>query len=641
MAFNLEQAVAASLIVEINADDRQLDTVLQRSNEKVKRYAGQRIESIKLTADDKPLTDTTARAHRTLESAARQTVTLKISGDASGVVTAEKLAEQSLRSLGAQRRAAFANEEKQRRDEAVFIRQNTAAEIAALKRLDAERRTSVAAENRQHRDEAVFIRQTTAAINEQARARANAARDAALFATRTSGQGRRELINTASNAALVGGGAILGGVGMAAKSAGDFQSSMVQIANNTTMTDAELTKMKATVIALGKESGASFDDLAKGLTHFMNLGFPAADSIKMLDAAMKSAVATGASVEDTSNVLAKAMKEFALPTSEAAHAMNVLHLAAAQGNGTLSQFSAAVGPAYSMSANLGVSLVDVSAGLVALTRHGYDFSEAATQMHGELAHIINPSNAAKKELEALGKTSGRDLVGDFTLAGLKAKGLGGIMADLQKATRNNEGEILKLIPAFRGGTGALVQAGNGAEDYRKVLLQLNGAMSGKLDPTTHGYNRTLGTLEQQTARANNAFLALYVQASPKLLPFLTTLTKDVTRAADGFSRLSRPVQDGTLNLVAYGGASLLAVGAIGKTYLGLKSLLDILPRVGTTAQATAAVQVAAAEEAATAATASSATTAIAWGTAGAGAIAIVAATALVVGLGYEWLKLDQ
>jgi len=51
MPFNLEQAVAATLVVELESDDRPLDAGLRRAGEKVDKFAGRRVGAVKLDAD--------------------------------------------------------------------------------------------------------------------------------------------------------------------------------------------------------------------------------------------------------------------------------------------------------------------------------------------------------------------------------------------------------------------------------------------------------------------------------------------------------------------------------------------------------------------------------------------------------------
>jgi TP901 family phage tail tape measure protein len=377
---------------------------------------------------------------------------------------------------------------------------------------------------------------------------------------------------------------------IAVKLASDFDSSMTKIQNNTTMTNAEAQKMRETVLKLGKESGAAFDDLGEGFMHIMNFGFTAAQATTILDSAMKSAVATGAKTADTANVLAAALKEFSIPAQNAGKAMNVMHLAAAMGNMTLQQFNHAAGPAFAMAGNLGVKLTDVSAAFAALTRHGFNATQAATQLRGVMTNIVHPSKQAQDAIAALSRISGIDLVRDFSAAGLHAKGLHGIMLDLNRATQGHVDIIMKrLIPAQRGGIGAMVLAGNGAKDYDTILKQLELTMAGKIDPTTQGFNRTMQTLGQQIEVVKRQIEAEFIPVGEKLIPIFTQLVADVrplidllVRLLDAFTRLPKPVQEavfafGAMRIGALLLGRVLGFGGLTGTVVQLLGKIGLIP----------------------------------------------------------------
>ncbi len=275
-----------------------------------------------------------------------------------------------------------------------------------------------------------------------------------------------------SSMTLAGAG-VAAGFGLAVKAASDFDATINRVANNTTMKAGEIDVMRTTILRMSKESGASLDDLADGWMHVSNFGYTAAENMVILREAMKSAVATGGKVGATADILAKAMHEFGMKTTDAGKAMNVMHLAAAEGNMTLEQFDSVAGPAFSAAAALGAGFTETAAAISALTRHGYDAAEAVTQVKDVFSHLIQGSGKTREELARLSAETGINLTQDFTAAGLKARSLYGVFLDLAMATKGHADEVYKLIPAMRGGQGAMVLASTGAEDYKKILLDLN------------------------------------------------------------------------------------------------------------------------------------------------------------------------
>lgn len=356
--------------------------------------------------------------------------------------------------------------------------------------------------------------------------------------------------------------AIEGALGLAVKAGMDFDASLTEIGNNTTMTVRDLETMRSAVSEIGADTGANMKQAAEGFAHAENFAFSAAESMQIMNEATKAAVSTGSDAGKTTEILAKSLHEFGMQASQASAAMNVLHLAAAEGNMTLQQFDEAAGPAFAQAANLGVSLNDTAAAMAALTRHGLNASEAATQVKDILIHMINPSKGAREELERLSKATGVDLVSDFSQAGLASRGFAGVLDDLSKATNGNGQEIYKLIQAQRGGLGAMILAGTGAKDLHDILSDLAKAYSGELTPVEDAFARQQETLAAQVAKAKNELLLMSEGIEKALLPALIPLIDDVKQAAQWFENLPESMKKGTLEVLALSGAVLLVGGSL-------------------------------------------------------------------------------
>lgn len=317
----------------------------------------------------------------------------------------------------------------------------------------------------------------------------------------------------------IGAVALAGVVAGSIKAASQFQGMTQSIANNTTMGQGGLERMRKTILALGNDSNVPLDQLGQGYMRATNLGYGARDATDILTSAMKSAASTGSSTADTTNTLASVMHEFNLQGGAAAKTMDILHLASAQGNTTLEQFTTGGNKAIAMAANLGVPLDQVTAALSAMTRHG-NIANASTTIVGMLSKIVNPAQSAQKELAKLTLSSGVDLLGDFTPAGLKAKGLTGILADLKAATGGNTQEIFRIIPALRGGQAAMILTGNGAKDYTGILSSLNG-VTAKSGITAKAYAATQQTAQYAFGALGNKVHILAIQLGTQLLPYAT------------------------------------------------------------------------------------------------------------------------
>lgn len=412
-----------------------------------------------------------------------------------------------------------------------------------------------------------------------AKAVADANKAAAQAAEQASAKAKQSL-NTISNTMIGIGGATMAALGEAVKAGSEFEAKMVSVANNTTMTAHDIQTMRDAVSSLGRETGADLSQLAEGFAHIENMAFDASDSTLILEHATRAAVATETNAADTAEILAKTLHEFGLGADFAGRAMNTLHLAAALGNMTLQQFDRAAGPVFAWASNLGVSLVDAAAGMSALTRHGLDASEAATQLKDVIAHIVNPAKGAREELERLSKQTGIDLVHDFSIAGLNAKGLGGVLDDVKRATAAHREEVFKLVPALRGALGAYILTGTGVKDLKEITDQLTAAYKGEADPVTEGYARTQATLTAEVNRAKNALALMNSDIANTLLPTMKGMVGGVKDAADWFHNLSPAARNAALGVGAVTASVVLLTGTALKAITVIAELRTALLTLG-------------------------------------------------------------
>ncbi len=344
----------------------------------------------------------------------------------------------------------------------------------------------------------------------------------------------------------------------------DFQSQLVEIQNNTTMTAADVETMRQGILALSSSSGAGLDQLGNSFQRIQNVTGNVETAIDILKQGTESAISTGGDLVDTNLLLATVMHEYGADVSAAtsalqrhadvsataAHYMGILHLAAAESRTTLSDFVETGGQAIAWAANLQVPIEDVAAAFATLTLHGFDAAESATQLRNDFIHIMNPAKAARDELAALSKQSGVDLVGDFSATGLASKHLEGVMGDLQQAFHNlgfsqaqATEETTRLNPNLRGTAGAFILTGTGAKDYARILRDLTNEQ--KVNTTTQqAYERTQQTFANQVAVVTQQFNQLkMVVGQPilqvlqtdliKLTDWLKTHQDDVRRWAEG------------------------------------------------------------------------------------------------------------
>jgi hypothetical protein len=413
---------------------------------------------------------------------------------------------------------------------------------------------------------------------------------------------------------LTAGLALVAGLGKSVEAAAKFQEMLSNIQGNTGMTNAEVAKMRDTVISMATESGVPMEDLATGFMHIMNEGYSASQATTVLRAAMEAAVTTGANAGDVANSLALIMHDFGANANQAGDYMAKMLSIAQHGNITLqdlaTNFSILAGVAH----GAGIGLNDVGAAYSNVTQVTGDAAEAQTQVKELLVGMIAPTSATRKEISALAGstgglgtasagasdkikllkdqiivasehakklgdnhkytaaqvavandkvttmtdslnkleskstgtakgiksvgTAGIDLSYDFSAAGLKAKGFGAVMDDVQKATHGNIAELKALFPNVRAFEGALTLLADKGKAYREELKRIQDATGETLKKQ---YTDRLQEVGQQWKIMQQNIQNLEITIGTGLLPIVTELFKGLQRLGDFIKQQFQPV----------------------------------------------------------------------------------------------------
>jgi len=486
------------------------------------------------------------------------------------------------------------------------------------------RREATADENRQQRDESYVIRsqQQTGRAEERAGER--------------QGGARARLTGEAGTGLMVGGGVILAGLAVATEQFSRFDAKMVEVRNNTQMTDAEFDAMKAHILQTGQATGASMEQMAEAFMRAKNHAFDLKDSLSIVDAATKSALATGSDIGETANVLSQTMHIFRLNGDQAAEAMNTLHMASLQGNTTMSELVQNFGLAEAVTSKYGLTLADTSAVFATMTENGLNAAEAGTQIRDVMQHLVAPGKAAREEIARLSKTFpefGADIEALKNGTGSLTK----TMIDLSAATGGQAREINKIIPAQRGAFGAMALSGKAADDLKRNYDQLVLTMAGKLDPTTDGFLRQQKTLSAQTARLNIDVQAVENTIGKALTPTVRDAADALGSMARGFNALSPETQRAIVLGTALVGILALVGGGALSAATKIASLMADLRTAGI---AFGGVE-AAATAAGTAETGMAAEGVTAFAAGGPWGLAIAAAALLIGGIALAWDKAQK
>ncbi len=351
------------------------------------------------------------------------------------------------------------------------------------------------------------------------------------------------------------------------KTGADLNQTLLQIRNNTTMTDAEFANMTQETKKLGVETGAAMGQIAMGARHIKDYGFTGRDAMDQLTVATKAAVATNTDAGDTAQLLSRVMKIFQIDTSKAAGAMNTLWYASANSNLMMNQLVGTGSRTFAMAGPLGVKFEEAAAAMSVFAGNGLNASQAATQLLNDMNKLHKPTKQVSDYLDYLASKSGPDLRNDFTLTGIKTRQISGIFQDVAEKARAMGVPVAELVthlfPNLRGETGALIgTTATGLAGMKTRLSDIADMMEGRVDPLTARYAQTQGQLGISIARLNNAWTVMASSISEKLLPAILPLVGFVQDLVVGIGNLPDAVKTSGLALAGIAAVALTVGGRI-------------------------------------------------------------------------------
>lgn len=386
-------------------------------------------------------------------------------------------------------------------------------------------------------------------------------------------------INTISNAFLAGGTVIAAGLGAAAKASLDFNKELANVDSIAKLTGEQMKKLHDDVLSLAADPQIRQGpvDLAKALYDINSSGFSGDAALKILK---QSAYGASAGMSDTATsakALTAVLNSQIGGVTDAKQAMDVLFKIVDRGVITFPELSNGIGAVLANARVAGVSIQEVGAYIAVATKQGQSGADALNDLNNILSKILNPGNDNVKFWKQLGI--------EYGTSAIKAKGLGGVIADIVEKTNGNADALRKLFPDLQAFRGVAVAGTNGAKGFRTELEQMGHA--------TDGVGSSQAALERQN-KSGAAQLEILkkeleiaaVEAGDSLAPAIESVTKAVRNAVKWWRDLGDEAKQSHVKAAVWVGGGLLIAGSIGKIIVVAAELKGAFVALGITANAT-------------------------------------------------------
>ena len=195
--------------------------------------------------------------------------------------------------------------------------------------------------------------------------------------------------------------------------------------------------------------------------------------LKTLAVANRAAVAGLVDIDTAARAIVSSVNAYSKSGLTAQQASDALFVAVREGQTTFGELADFLGNATSIAANAGVTFEELAGALAFVTKSGISTDVATTGLRQVFAAVISPTKEAADEALRLGI--------QFNAAAIRAKGLAGFLAEVQKQSGGSEESLAKLFGNIRALAPILNIVNGNTKDFNRILNETKTATGATSD----------------------------------------------------------------------------------------------------------------------------------------------------------------
>jgi len=215
---------------------------------------------------------------------------------------------------------------------------------------------------------------------------------------------------------------------------------------------------------VAKRSGglASTTQLMAAAYDVASAGFSnASDNSKILEASLKGAIGGMSDVATVSDAATSVLNSYGLSADKAGKLIDGFIQTQNDGKIIVGQYAGQIGRLAPIASAAGVGIDELNAAIATTTASGVPVESTFAGLRQGIASILKPSSEAQKLAEALGI--------EFNAAGLKAKGFGGLIDEVNRKTGGSTTAMTTLFGSVEAVGAILPIASGNMETFNKNL----------------------------------------------------------------------------------------------------------------------------------------------------------------------------
>jgi len=307
--------------------------------------------------------------------------------------------------------------------------------------------------------------------------------------------------------------------------AGRFESQMREVATLSEEMTKNIGQFSKSVLDLSSKSGQGLDVLTKALYDATSAGVAAGDAMEFLEVSTRLAIGGATTTATAVDGLTTIINAFSLETSQALDVADAFFTAMKFGKTTVAELAANVGPLAPTAKAAGLQFDEMLGGLSALTKAGFNTTDAVTALQGALVGLNSFTPEAIEQMESMHLA--------WRVTGKEGETFIDIINNVTKAGGGTLEGVKALIPNIRGVKGVLGLANEEGKAYNEVM-KLMGDRTGE---TAKAYAKMTDTFEFKSARVKASFNTAFIEAGNQIMPIMQELADNILENMDGIKKV--------------------------------------------------------------------------------------------------------
>ena len=337
-----------------------------------------------------------------------------------------------------------------------------------------------------------------------------------------------------------------------------FETAMAQV--ETIAGDASvsykgnMTDMSDAIMQLSSDTGIAAEDIALATYGAISAGVDTSKSVEFVATANALAVGGFTDMATSVDVLTTTINAYGDKAGTAESISDKLITTQNLGKTTVNELASSMGKVIPTASAYGVSIDNLCASYVAMTKGGIATAESTTYMKSMLNELADSGSAVGTILQdETGQSFGQLMASGMSLADV---------IDILGQSVNGDSEAFaQLWGSSEAGTGALAILNGGTADFNNTLSAMgdstgaaSSAMDKMNDTSAHNMQVAMNDIKNAAIELGGAFA-----------PVMSGLASVVSTVASAFSRLPQPVQTViavVLGVVAVAGPLIIVIGSV-------------------------------------------------------------------------------